>query len=117
VAWFSQTFSEALGKKFDYYALMAYHRQAMKESNMEERKAMDLMAEVAGNAIKWVGDPAQVLMKIQIFDWRSSEVLPRKEVEEVITGILNHGEVSLAFAPYMNQFPLQALKGKWVPFR
>jgi hypothetical protein len=115
VAWFSQTFSEALGKNFDYYALMAYHRQAMKESNMEERKAIGLMAEVAGNAIKWVGDPAQVLMKIQIFDWKSSEVLPQKEVEDVVTGILSHGEVSLAFAPYMNQFPLQALKGKWVP--
>jgi hypothetical protein len=113
VAWFSQTFSEALGKKFDYYALMAYHRQAMKESNMEERKAMDLMAEVAGNAIRWVEDPAKVLMKIQIFDWKSSEVLPQKEVEDVVTGILNHGEVSLAFAPYVNQFPLQALKGRW----
>jgi len=113
VAWFSQTFSEALGKNFDYYALMAYHRQAMKESNMEEQRAIGLMAEVAGNAVKWVGDPAQVLMKVQIFDWKSSEVLPRKEVEEVVTGILNHGEVSLAFAPYMNQFPLQALKGRW----
>jgi hypothetical protein len=92
---------------------MAYHRQAMKESNMEERKAMDLMAEVAGNAIRWVEDPAKVLMKIQIFDWKSSEVLPQKEVEDVVTGILNHGEVSLAFAPYVNQFPLQALKGRW----
>jgi hypothetical protein len=117
VAWFSQTFSEALGKNFDYYALMAYHRQAMKESNMEEQRAIGLMAEVAGNAVKWVGDPAQVLMKVQIFDWKSSEILPRKEVEEVVTGILNHGEVSLAFVPYMNQFPLRTLKGRWAPFR
>jgi tetratricopeptide (TPR) repeat protein len=117
VAWFSQTFSEALEKNFDYYAVMAYHRQTMKESNMEERKAIGLMAEVAGNAIQWVGDPSRVLMKVQIFDWKSSEVLPQKEVEDVVTGILNHGEVSLAFVPYMNQFPLQALKGKWVPFR
>jgi hypothetical protein len=113
VAWFSQTFSEALGKNFDYYALMAYHRQAMKESNMEEQKAIGLMAEVAGNAVKWVGDPARVLMKIQIFDWKSSEILPRKEVEDVVTGILNHGEVSLVFAPYVSQFPIRALKGKW----
>jgi hypothetical protein len=60
-----------------------------------------------------VGDPAQVLMKIQIFDWKSSEILPRKEVEDVVTGVLNHGEVSLVFAPYVSQFPLQALKGKW----
>jgi biofilm PGA synthesis lipoprotein PgaB len=117
VAWFSQSFSEALRTNFDYYALMAYHRQAMKESNMEERKAIGLMAEVAGNAIQRVGDPARVLMKIQIFDWKSSEVVPQKEVEEVVTGILNHGEVSLAFIPYMNQFPLHTLKGKWASFR
>jgi biofilm PGA synthesis lipoprotein PgaB len=115
VAWFSQTFSEALGKNFDYYALMTYHRQTMRELNMEERKAIGLMAEVARNAVTWLRDPSQVLMKIQIFDWKSLEVVPQKEVEDVVTGILNHGEVSLAFVPYMNQFALQALKGKWVP--
>jgi hypothetical protein len=115
VAWFSQTFSEALRKNFDYYALMTYHRQTMKELNMEERRAIGLMAEVAGNALRWVGDPSQVLMKIQLFDWKSSEVVPQKEVEEVVTGILNHGKVSLAFVPHTNQFPLHALKDRWTP--
>jgi hypothetical protein len=113
VAWFSQTFSEALENNFDYYALMAYHRQTMEESNMEGRKAIDLTAEVARNAVAWVRDPSQVLIKIQIFDWKNLEVLPQKEVEDVVAGILNHGEVSLAFVPYTNQFPLHALKGRW----
>ena len=113
VAWFSQTLSEALEKNFDYYAVMAYHRQTMKELKMEERKAMDLMAEVAGKAVKSVGDPSKVLMKMQILDWKSYEVLPKKEVEEILTGILNHGEVSLAFVPYIGQFPLHSLKEKW----
>jgi hypothetical protein len=113
VAWFSQTLSEALEKNFDYYAVMAYHRQTMKELNMEERKAIELMAEVAGRAVKSVGDPAKVLMKMQILDWKSYEVLPKKEVEEILTGILNHGEVSLAFVPYIGQFPLHSLKEKW----
>jgi hypothetical protein len=113
VAWFSQTLSEALEKDFDYYVVMAYHRQAMKERNMEVGKAIDLMAEAAQKAVKLVGDPFRVLMKFQIYDWKSYEVVPKKEVEEVLAGILNHGEVSLAFYPYLDQFPLNLLKGKW----
>lgn len=112
-AWFSQTLPEALEKDFDYYTVMAYHRQAMKERNMEVGKAIDLMAEVAQKAVKVVGDPSKVLMKFQIYDWKSYEVVPQKEVEEVLAGILNHGEVSLAFYPYLDQFPLHLLKGKW----
>ena len=113
VAWFSQTFSEALEKNFDYYAFMAYHRQTMKELNMEEKKAMELMAEVAENAVKRVGDPSKVLMKIQIFDWKSEEVVSQKEVDGILAGILNQGEVSLAFVPYVAQFPLYSLRKKW----
>jgi tetratricopeptide (TPR) repeat protein len=113
VAWFSQTFSEALEKNFDYYALMTYHRQTMKEQNMEESKAMELMAEVAERAVRLVGDPSKVLMKIQLLDWKNDEVVPQKEVEEILAGILNRGKVSLAFVPYMRQFPLYSLKEKW----
>jgi uncharacterized lipoprotein YddW (UPF0748 family) len=117
VAWFSQTLSEALEKDFDYYAVMAYHRQAMKERHMEVGKAIDLMAEVTQKAVQLVGDPSRVLMKFQIYDWKSYEVVPQKEVEEVLAGILNHGEVSLAFYPYLDQFPPHFLKGKWTSFK
>jgi hypothetical protein len=113
VAWFSQTLSEALKKDFDYYAVMAYHRQAMKGRNIEVKEAMGLMAEVAQKAVKSVGDPSRVLMKVQILDWKNYEVLSQKEVEEILAGILNHGEVSLAFFPYIDQFSLHTLKGKW----
>jgi len=113
VAWFSQTLSEALEKDFDYYAVMAYHRQTMKELGMEEKKAIDLMAEVAQKVVMSVGDPSRVLMKVQILDWKSYEVIPKKEVEEILTAILNQGEVSLAFVPYIDQFPLYQLKKKW----
>jgi len=113
VAWFSQSISEALGTGFDYYALMAYHRQTMKELNMEGKKAIDLMAEVAEKAVKTIGDPARVMIKIQILDWKGYEVIPKGEVEEVLAAVLNHGEVSLAFVPYTEQFPLHLLKGRW----
>jgi tetratricopeptide (TPR) repeat protein len=117
-AWFSQTLPEALAKDFDYYAIMAYHRQAMKGKGIELRKSFDLMAEVAQKAIKLVEDPSRVLMKIWILDWKSNEAVgfdlaPQKEVEEILTRILEQGEVSLAFVPYTHQFPLHQLKGKW----
>ena len=53
------------------------------------------------------------MMKIQILDWKNYEIIPKKEVDEILTGILNRGEVSLAFVPYISQFPLSSLKGKW----
>jgi hypothetical protein len=111
--WFSQTLSEALEVDFDYYAVMAYHRQTMKELNMEEGKVMDLMTEVAEKAVKAVGNPAKVLMKVQILDWKDYEVISEKEVEKILTKILEHGDVSLAFVPYIDQFPLSSLKEKW----
>ncbi|OGP77130.1 MAG: hypothetical protein A2V86_09950 [Deltaproteobacteria bacterium RBG_16_49_23] len=118
VAWFSQTLPEALEKGFDYYAIMAYHRQAMKGRGIELKESIDLMAEAARKAVKSVGDPSRVLMKIWILDWKSNEAVgydlaPQKEIEEILGKVLEQGEVSLAFVPYLHQFPLHRLKGKW----
>jgi biofilm PGA synthesis lipoprotein PgaB len=118
VAWFSQTLPETLGKGFDYYAVMAYHRQAMKGRNIELKESMDLMAEVARKAVKSVGDPHRVMMKLWILDWKSNEAVgfnlaPQKEIEEILGKVLEQGEVSLAFVPYTHQFPLHQLKGTW----
>ncbi|MBS3907412.1 MAG: hypothetical protein KGZ49_10300 [Syntrophaceae bacterium] len=118
IAWFSQALPEVLEKGFDYYAVMAYHRQAMKGRNIELKESIDLMAEAAQKAVKAVGDPSRVLMKIWILDWKSNEAVgfdlaPLKEIEEVLGKVLEQGEVSLAFVPYTHQFPLHQLKGKW----
>jgi tetratricopeptide (TPR) repeat protein len=118
VAWFSQTLSGALKNNFDYYAVMAYHRQAMKNRNIEAGEAVGLMAEATRKAVKGVGDPSRVLMKVWILDWKGNEAVndelaPRKEIEELLTAILNHGEVSLAFVPYVAPFPVHSFKGKW----
>ena len=115
LAWFSQTLSGALENNFDYYAIMAYHRQAMKDRKIDGKEAMALMAEVAQKAVQTIGDPSRVLMKVQILDWKNYEVLPPREVEEILAGILDHGEVSLAFFPYVDQFPLHSIKKMWNP--
>jgi biofilm PGA synthesis lipoprotein PgaB len=118
VAWFSQTLPETLERGFDYYAVMAYHRQAMKGRNIALKESMDLMAEAAKKAVKSVGDPHRVMIKLWILDWKSNEAVgldlaPPKEIEEILEKVLNQGEVSLAFVPYTHQFPLHQLKGKW----
>jgi hypothetical protein len=109
-----------LENHFDYYAIMAYHRQAMKDRNIEVKEAIGLMADVARKAVKTVGDPSKVMMKVWILDWKSNEAVgyelaPRKEIEEILTAILARGDVSLAFVPYIDQFPIYSLKGKWGP--
>lgn len=113
IAWFSQDLSRAKETNFDYYAIMAYHRQTMKELNIEEQKAIKLMVDVSQKAIQRIGNPSKVLMKIQILDWKAYEVVPEKEVREILSGILRQGDVSLAFVPYIHQFPLHLLKDKW----
>jgi hypothetical protein len=93
---------------------MAYHREAMRERNTEVGKAIALMEEVAQKATQLVGNPHKVMMKFQIYDWKSYEAVPPKEVEQVLAGALNHGDMSLAFYPYLDPFPLQLLKGKLI---
>jgi tetratricopeptide (TPR) repeat protein len=117
--WFSQTLSEALKNNFDYYAIMAYHRQAMRDRNIELKEAIGLIAEVTQKAVEVVGDPSKVLMKVWILDWKgnggvSDELVSQKEIEEILTAILNQGEVSLAFVPYIDRFPIYSFKGKWM---
>jgi len=118
VAWFSQSLSGALRNNFDYYALMAYHRQAMKNRNIEAGEAIGLMAEATQKAAEGVGDPSRVMMKVWILDWKgngavSTELAPRKEIEDILAAILNRGKVSLAFVPYIDSFPIDSFKGKW----
>jgi len=118
LAWFSQTLSGALRNNFDYYAVMAYHRQAMKDRNIEAGEAIGLMAEATRKATEGVGDPSKVLMKVWILDWKnngaiSSNLAPKKEIEDTLTAILNRGKVSLAFVPYIDPFPIDSFKGKW----
>ena len=85
----------------------------MRELNLDPQKAIGLMTEVAQKAIRSVGDPSRVMMKVQTLDWKNQEVLPVKEIDDILTGILNHGNLSLVFVPYIDQFPFQQFKGKW----
>jgi hypothetical protein len=77
------------------------------------------MEEVTRKAVEVVQDPSKVLMKVWILDWKknggiSDELVSQKEIEEILTAILHQGEVSLAFVPYIDRFPIDSLKEKWM---
>jgi hypothetical protein len=113
VAHLSQSLSEVLKKGFDYYAVMAYHRQAMKELKIDSKQATDLTAEVARKAVLSVPEAPQVMIKIQVMDWKNYEVVSRKEVERIVERVLEQGDVSLVFVPDTPLFPLHLLKKRW----
>jgi tetratricopeptide (TPR) repeat protein len=114
LARFSQTLGRTQEKNFDYYAIMAYHRQTMRELNLDFQKTIDLMTEVAQRVLRSVGDPFRVMMKVQVLDWKGYQLLPPKEIDDILTRLLTQGDFSLAFVPYVDPFPLQPFKGKWI---
>lgn len=113
VAHLSQSLTEVLKRGFDYYAVMAYHRQAMKELKIDSRQATEFVAEIARKAVLSVPQAPQAMIKIQVMDWKSYEVVSRKEVERIVERVLEQGDVSLAFVPDTPLFPLHLLKKKW----
>lgn len=113
LAHLSQSLSEVLKRGFDYYAVMAYHRQAMKELKIDSKQAIDLMAELARKAVLSVPEAPQAMIKIQVMDWKNYEVVSRKEVERIVEKVLEQGNVSLAFVPDTPLFPLHLLKKRW----
>jgi hypothetical protein len=68
---------------------------------------------VTQKAIQSVGGPSKVMMKVQIIDWKNYEVIPTKEMQELLAGIFLQGKVSLTFVPYLDHYPLQLLKSTW----
>jgi hypothetical protein len=53
------------------------------------------------------------MMKVQILDWKTYELLPAKEIDEILSRVLTEGNLSLVFVPYVNSFPLQQFKARW----
>jgi len=104
LAWLSQNLREAVKMDFDLYAIMAYHRQMGKELNVKGPELERLVGDLAEKTLQAVNDPGKALIKLQIMDWKSQEVLPVHEVKTMLRIIKEKGGKSLAFVPYKNEF-------------
>lgn len=110
LAWLSQDLAEAARRDFDYYSIMAYHRQMGTELKRDPEEIRDIIERMVVDASASVG-PEKVLIKVQTIDWSSGEALPDDEVAGILKSVRAKESVSLAVVPYRKDLPLKELAG------
>ncbi|MFQ5329919.1 MAG: poly-beta-1,6-N-acetyl-D-glucosamine N-deacetylase PgaB [Thermodesulfobacteriota bacterium] len=106
LAWLSQDLSAATREGFDYYAVMAYHRQMGSELGQSTIKIKALIEDMTAEAVEIVGDPGKVLIKLQSIDWETLRPIANAEINDVMNGVGKVKGVSLALFPYRTDVPL-----------
>lgn len=110
LAWLSQDLTEAARRDFDYYSIMAYHRQMGTELKRDPEEIRGMIERMVVDASASVG-AEKVLIKVQTIDWSSGEALPDDEVAGILKSIRAKERVSLAVVPYRKDLPLKELAG------
>lgn len=114
LAWLSQDLERAVSLGFDYYSIMAYHRQIGEELYLGGREVEKIIDQMVIEATRVVKDPEKVLIKLQTIDWNTGRDLSNKEVVGYLRSVRKSG-VSLALMPYRSNFPFKELKEPRVP--
>lgn len=109
MAWLSQSLDEAVRQGFDYYAVMAYHRQMQDELKKGPYEIQRLIEKMTEDAVRLVGEPQKVLIKFQTIDWNTSHPLPDREVTGLLNKIKETNNISIAVVPYRRDFPFGEL--------
>jgi len=105
LAWLSQDLEESMNAGFDYYSVMAYHRQMATELGLQYSEVRAMIERMVTDATAVVGSPDKVLIKIQTVDWDTGRPLLDSEVVSFIRSVRSTGDVSLAVVPYRSGFP------------
>ena len=111
LAWLSQDLDAAVERGFDYYAVMAYHRQMGEELSVSGDELALLMGHLVKETLTKVGNPDKALIKLQIADWKTGKVIPYSEMKSITGAIRKNGATSIAFVPYRREFDLSKLPG------
>lgn len=109
LAWLSQDLKKAREIGFDYYSIMAYHRQMGDELGKNHGEIKEMIAALVADAVDIVGEPNKVLIKLQTIDWKTSRLIPYGEVIGLVRSVRGMEEVSLAVVPYKKGFPFYEL--------
>jgi biofilm PGA synthesis lipoprotein PgaB len=111
LSWFAH--DEALARKFNYVAVMAYQDQMMKELGINLNEAGALIAENTRKAVSVMGSPGRVIMKIQTMDWTNRAPLPLREIRYIYQKVESASpNVGIALVPWENGKNLGFLKVK-----
>lgn len=111
LAWLSQSIKEAKKSSFDYYSIMAYHRQMAGELHMGTNETKELIKAIVKEAVLMVGEPEKVMIKFQTRDWDTRERIANSEVVELLRSVRNVDGVSMTLVPYQSNFPYNELGG------
>ncbi len=104
LAWLSQDLEKANEAGFDYFAIMAYHRQMSKELGKSDDEIKKIISNMVVEANDIVGDENKLLFKVQTIDWETGDRISYREVRDVIEVIKSAGNVSLALVPHRMDF-------------
>ncbi len=99
LAWYSQRLSSLVELPFDYYAVMAYHRQIRRELELSPRELLLYVSDLAQKIVAQVDQPSKVLIKVQVVDWETGEEIPSSELDQVLSVVSRFGKVSLGYIP------------------
>ncbi|MBI3354561.1 MAG: family 10 glycosylhydrolase [Nitrospirae bacterium] len=105
IAWFAQDLTSLKDIDVDYYAVMAYHRQIMKEKNLSLDAAFEMISDITRKGLAAIGKGDKLLMKVQTIDWDTREAVPDGELIRVFEAIKRGGDVSLAYVQNGNSAP------------
>jgi biofilm PGA synthesis lipoprotein PgaB len=109
LAWLSQDLASAAKTGFDYYSIMAYHRQMSEELDKGPQEVKELIERMVEEAARIVGEPHKVLIKLQTIDWNTQKPVSNGELAALIRSIRSIEDVSLAVVPYRADFPFYEL--------
>lgn len=102
LTWFAH--DKTLARKFNYVAVMAYQDQMMKELRINLNEAGALITDNTRNAVKVMGSPERVIMKIQTMDWDTRRDLPSREVSFIYQKVESASpDVGIALVPWENR--------------
>jgi len=100
LCWLSQSLPDAVSVGFDYYAIMAYHRQMERELRKSPEEILAIVSRMAQSAIPLVSRPEQILMKLQTVVWKTGEPISPPELVRIRRAAVSAGPISLALVPY-----------------
>ena len=112
LAWLSQNLDAAVRSDFDYYSIMAYHRQMSAELDKDPAAIRAMIGRMVTDASTAVSDPGSVLIKLQTIDWTTGKALSDSEVVGLLKQVKSTGAVSVAVVPYRGDFPFYELGSK-----
>ena len=109
LAWLSQNINELINHKFDYYAVMSYHRQMKRELGFSDKKIYEILSMMTDSIVDKVGT-SKILMKVQVMDWDTQLSIPEGEIETAINSIKNGRDINLSFVPVTEDTPLNIIE-------